>query len=87
MKTTNGRSTIDVNDDVVRALHAWRRKQAEERLLLGAGYDDHDLVFARADGAPTHPELLSSTFGRSSPAAGCGGSAFTTSATRRPPCC
>lgn len=64
MKTSNGRRTIDVNDDVVRALQGWRRKQAEDRLLLGAGYEDHDLVFARADGALTHPELLSSTFER-----------------------
>lgn len=63
-KTTNGRRTIDVNDDVVRALQTWRRKQAEERLLLGAGYDDHDLVFARPDVAPTHPELISTTFER-----------------------
>jgi integrase len=63
-KTANGRRTIDVNHDVVHALQSWRRKQAEERILLGAGYDDHDLVFARADGTPTHPELLSTTFDR-----------------------
>jgi integrase len=62
VKTANGRRTIDINDDVVRALHAWRRKQAEERLLLGAGYDDHDLVFARPDGTPTHPEVISRSF-------------------------
>jgi integrase len=64
VKTSHGRRTIDVNDDVVRALQGWRRRQAEERLLLGAGYADHDLVFARADGSLTHPELLSSTFER-----------------------
>ncbi len=64
VKTANGNRTIDVNDDVVRALQTWRRKQAEERLLLGASYEDHDLVFARPDGTPTHPELLSSTFER-----------------------
>jgi hypothetical protein len=64
VKTANGRRTIDINDDVVRTLQAWRRKQAEERLLLGAAYDDHDLVFARPDGTPTHPELLSRTFDR-----------------------
>jgi integrase len=64
VKTANGRRTIDVNDDVVRALQAWRRTQAEERLLLGAGYDDHDLVFARPDGTPTHPEVISRTFDR-----------------------
>jgi integrase len=62
--TANGRRTIDINDDVVRALQAWRRTQAEERLLLGAGYDDHDLVFARPDGTPTHPEVISRTFDR-----------------------
>jgi integrase len=64
VKTANGRRTIDVNDDVVRALQAWRRKQAEERLLLGAGYDDDDLVFARPDGTATHPEVISRTFDR-----------------------
>jgi len=64
VKTANGRRTIDINDDVVRALQAWRRTQAEERLLLGAGYDDHDLVFARPDGTPTHPEVISRTFDR-----------------------
>ncbi len=64
VKTAHGNRTIDVNDDVVRALTAWRRKQAEERLLLGADYDDHDLVFARPDGTATHPEVLSRTFDR-----------------------
>lgn len=70
VKTTNGRRTIDANDDVVRALQGWRRRQSEERLLLGAGYDDHDLVFARPDGRPTHPELLSRTFERVAARAG-----------------
>jgi integrase len=64
VKTSNGRRTIDIDGDVVRALQAWRRKHAEERLLLGGAYDDHDLVFARPDGTPTHPELLSRTFER-----------------------
>jgi integrase len=64
VKTSNGRRTIDINDDVALALHAWRRTQVEERLLVGAGYEDHDLVFARPDGRPTHPELLSRVFER-----------------------
>lgn len=64
LKSENGERTIDVNDDVIRALQACRRRQAEERLLLGAGYEDHDLVFARADGTPTHPETISGTFER-----------------------
>ena len=64
VKTSHGMRTIDVNDDVVRALTTWRRKQAEEKLLLGADYDERDLVFARADGTPTHPEVLTRTFDR-----------------------
>jgi hypothetical protein len=32
---------------------------SEERLLLGADYDDHDLVFARPDGTPTQPCSMS----------------------------
>ena len=64
VKTANGRRTVDVNDDVVRALAAWRRTQAEERMLLGADYADLDLVFARPDGTPTHPEVISRTFER-----------------------
>lgn len=64
VKTVHGRRTIDVNDDVVRALTAWRRAQAEERLLLGADYADLDLLFARPDGSPTHPEVISRTFER-----------------------
>lgn len=46
------------------ALTVWRRTQAEERLLLGADYADLDLVFARPDGRPTHPEVISRTFER-----------------------
>ncbi|HSH62221.1 MAG TPA: site-specific integrase [Acidimicrobiales bacterium] len=64
VKTSNGRRTIDIDGDVVLALQAWRRKHAEERHLLGGAYDDYDLVFARPDGTPTHPELLSRTFER-----------------------
>ena len=64
VKTSYGRRTIDVNGDVVDALRGWRRMQLEERLLVGNAYEDHDLVFARADGQPTHPELLSRAFER-----------------------
>jgi len=58
---TSGRRTIDINGDVVHSMHAWRRKQVEERLLPGA---DHDLVFAQPDGRLTHPELVRRTFER-----------------------
>jgi integrase len=41
---------------------AQRVAQAQERLMSGAEYVDHDLVFARPDGRPLHPERFSRTF-------------------------
>lgn len=35
---------------------------AAERLLMGAGFTDHGLVFCRPDGGPLHPERFSRTF-------------------------
>jgi integrase len=46
----------------VAALRAQRTRQLEERLLLGHGYEDHDLVFARADGRPLNPEHVTRVF-------------------------
>jgi hypothetical protein len=55
VKTAHARRTIDVNDDVVRALTAWRRAQAKERLLLGVDYADLDLVLAVPTADPRTP--------------------------------
>ena len=87
VKTSYGRRTIDVNGDVVDALRGWRRMQLEERLLVGNAYEDHDLVFARADGQPTHPELLSRAFERVVGRAAYRSSGCTTFGTRTPRCC
>lgn len=43
---------IRVGMDALAALGAHRRRQLEERLLLGADYEDHGLVFALDTGAP-----------------------------------
>lgn len=64
VKTGTGRRTIDIDDPVVAQLHTWRKRQAEERLLVGPGYEDHGLVFARPDGHPIHPEFFSRSFDR-----------------------
>lgn len=64
IKTDNGRRTIDLDERTVGVLRAWRKRQLEERLLVGAGYGDRDLVFARPDGAPTNPDLFSQSFDR-----------------------
>lgn len=55
---------IEIDAATVASLRAVRKRQAQERLLLGPDYKDHDLVFARPDGTPQHPEHLSNAFDR-----------------------
>lgn len=55
---------IEIDSATVAALRAVRKRQAEERLLLGPEFEDHDLVFARPDGKPQHPEHFSNAFER-----------------------
>lgn len=49
-KTARGRRFIALDVGTVSALRAQRVAQAQERLMSGAEYVDHDLVFARPDG-------------------------------------
>lgn len=62
-KTAKGRRTITLDPATVRALREHRKVQAAERLLIGSGWRDHDLLFCRVDGDPLHPERFSRTFG------------------------
>lgn len=63
--TKSGRArVVELDQQTVASLRSWRRLQAEERLLVGAAYEDHDLVFCRADGRPYHPEYVSKAFDR-----------------------
>jgi integrase len=62
-KTDTGRN-IGLDVRTVTALRTWKARQAEERLLLGAGYQDHDLGFCHPDGRPYHPERFSREFDR-----------------------
>jgi integrase len=55
---------IELDARTLSALRTWRAAQAEERLLVGSGYADHDLVFCGPDGRPYHPEAFSKTFDR-----------------------
>jgi integrase len=63
-KTAKGRRSLSLDPGTVRVLRAWRAKQGEEKMLLGPGYDDHDLVFAKVTGQPLHPERVSREFDR-----------------------
>ena len=61
-KTAAGRRTVALDPGTVDALREHRRRQLAERLLMGAGFTDHGLVFCRPDGGPLHPERFSRTF-------------------------
>lgn len=39
-------------------------EQAHERLLVGAGYAEHDLLFCKPDGQPYHPDRFARVFTR-----------------------
>jgi integrase len=55
---------IELDQPTVAILRSWRKQQARERLLLGAGYAEHGLVFPKPDGQPYHPEAFSKSFDR-----------------------
>ncbi|CAN5195878.1 hypothetical protein BH20ACT5_BH20ACT5_21630 [soil metagenome] len=63
-KTAKGRRTVTLDAVTVAALREHRKVQAAERLLVGAGWRDHDLVFCKVDGTPLHPERFSREFTR-----------------------
>lgn len=61
-KTASGKRSIALDGATVAALRAHRKQQLEQRMAVGAGYVEHDLVFAMPDGRPLHPERFSRTF-------------------------
>ncbi|MDQ3104651.1 MAG: site-specific integrase [Actinomycetota bacterium] len=62
-KTAKGRRTVRLDTATVAALREHRKQQAAERLQMGTGWADHDLVFCRVDGDLLHPERFSRSFG------------------------
>jgi integrase len=62
-KTARGIRTISIGSATVAALKGWRRLQAEERLLVGAGWrNESDLVVTAVDGSTPNPEAFSNLF-------------------------
>jgi integrase len=61
-KTAKGRRTVTLDSGTVAALREHRKRQAAERLLMGAGWTDTDLVFCHPDGTMVHPERFSRGF-------------------------
>jgi integrase len=55
-KTAKGRRTVPIPGEALKALKAWRIRQAEERLRLGSGYRNEGWVFATKIGTPVYPK-------------------------------
>jgi integrase len=69
-KTAKGRRALALDAVTVAALREHKARQAEERAMVGAGWQDTGLVFTRPDGAPIHPDLISDWFERLARTAG-----------------
>jgi integrase len=64
VKTTRSRRRVDLDAGTVAVLRAHRRAQSAERLLVGAGWADHGLVFCAPDGRPLNPDTVTQWFDR-----------------------
>jgi integrase len=62
-KTKRGHM-IRLDSGTVGMLRRWRRRQAEEKLLAGTGYEDRDFVFCHPDGSVYEPNRFSREFVR-----------------------
>ncbi len=72
LKTERSRRTLRMPAAVALMLSALRREQAARKLRLGAGYQDHGLIFAREDGRPCWPGVVRNRFRQICQAAGLG---------------
>lgn len=60
-KTKRGHM-IRLDTDTVTMLRRWRARQAEDKLLVGTGYDDKSFVFCHPDGSVYDPDRFSREF-------------------------
>jgi integrase len=58
LKSVRSRRTVVIEQNMVRALRAHRRRQAEQRLVAGAAWRDEGLVFPDELGCPVAPWRL-----------------------------
>jgi len=71
-KTPKSRRVLSLPRLAIQALREHRARQAEDRLLAGALWQDHDLVFASAIGAPLDRHTVRREFRKITKAAGLG---------------
>lgn len=63
-KSKSGRRSITLTDDAIRELKAWRKRQLQEKLLMGEAYQDNGLAFCKEDGTPLDPREFTKRFQR-----------------------
>jgi len=63
-KSKSGKRSITLPQITINTLLKHRKKQNEQRLMLGAGYKNLDLVFSDYDGDIWHPDVFSNVFSR-----------------------
>lgn len=61
-KTARGRRSMALDGDTVSVLREHRRRMLEERMLVGADFEDHGLVFHQPDGSCLRPDAVSGAF-------------------------
>ncbi|MBS1836220.1 MAG: site-specific integrase [Actinobacteria bacterium] len=64
VKTSRSRRSIRLQPELVASLKVQRKRQAADRLRIGAGWPDTGLVFTLADGSPLHPKHVSREYDR-----------------------
>ena len=69
-KTHRSTRSMPLSQLAMSALSAQRVRQAEDRLLVGPAWDDHDLVFATHLGTPLEPRNVNRRFSAARSAAG-----------------
>jgi integrase len=63
-KTGTARRLVALDPEVVAVLRAHRTRQREERLAIGPGYRDEELVFCTVTGGVLHPDNVTRAFDR-----------------------
>jgi integrase len=63
-KSKSSRRNVTLTDDTMRELKSHRKRQLQERLLLGGDYRDNGLVFCKEDGTALEPVDFNKRFQR-----------------------
>ena len=83
-KTARGRRVLPLPEKLVGALRTLSVRQASERAVAGAAYEDNGLVVIDELGRPVRPERYTDDFRRHAHKAACPTSGCTTPGTRLP---